>query len=379
MQLFKLFMRILKKKLPLAMVYVVVFMLLCVAFSANGDNEGSFEESKVSVVITDNDNTPESKALTDYIASRQKVVETKIPVKDALFYNQISFSLTINEGYAHRLAGGDTEALFTQEYVHESYGAAYMTSFLDEYVSCIRAAMLSGEDTLTAAGSAASAMDTAAEVEMLSSDAGKLTGLLSGHGFFRYLPYVILSVMMMSLSSVLISINSKEVRYRTNCSSVSPTSYVMQLLGGSVEFMLGVWLLFMVLGAVLEGGFSGRGWLQVLNSFVFSIVATLIAAMISLLLRSAQAVTLISNVVGLAMSFISGVFVPQSIMNSSVLAVGKFMPMYWYTKANEMIVGTEVYHTNEYVQCLLIQAGFAAALAAVTLVIFRLKMKTNEN
>ena len=380
MQVFKLFMRILKKKLPIAMIYLVVFMALCVGFSMNSGNDGTtFEESKVSVVITDNDNTPESKALCDYIASRQKIVHPKIPIKDALFYNQISFVLTINEGYADKLAKGETEGMFTQEYVHESFGAAYMTSMLDEYVKCVRAAMVSGEDTLTAADSAAKAMDTSTEVTMITVDTGNVTGIMSGHGFFRYLPYVMISVMMMSLSPVLIAINSKEVRFRTNCSSMSTTSYAAQLMGGSVVYVMGVWVIFMILGAVLEGGFSGHGWQQVFNSAVFAIVAALASALVSLLLNSAQQISVVSNVVGLGMSFVCGVFVPQSMISSNVLAVGRFLPMYWYIKANDMLTGAELYNSGEYIQCIGIEAGFAAALAVITLLVFRIKRNSGDN
>ncbi|MBE6873907.1 MAG: ABC transporter permease [Ruminococcus albus] len=378
MQVFKLFMQILKKKMPVAMIYVVLFMVLCLAFTAKGDGEMTFEESKVSIVITDNDNTAESNALTEYIGKRCRVVEPKMSKNDALYFNHISFSLTINEGYAQKLAAGDTDDLFTEEYVHENYGAAYMENFLGEYVGCVRAAVIAGDDMSEALKSAEEAMDIDTEVKMVPADSGKMNGLESGGGFFRYLPFILISVMMYTLSAVMVAINKKEVRFRTNCSAISPVSYGGQLVAGSVTFVMAVWVLFMVLGALVRGGFDGKGWVQVLNSGVFAVASALVAVIVSLLINTEQTINIVSNVVGLAMSFMCGVFVPQSMLSDSVLAVGRFMPMYWYTKANDMLTGAELYSADKVAECIGVEAGFCIALAAVALMIFKLKVRADD-
>ena len=371
-------MQILKKKMPVAMIYVVLFMVLCLAFAAKGSEETTFEESKVSIVITDNDNTAESKALTEYIGKRCRVVEPKMPKNDALYFNHISFSLTINEGYAKKLAAGDTDDLFTEEYVHENYGAAYMENFLGEYVGCVRAAVAAGDDMSAAVKSAEEAMDIDTEVKMVSSDSGKMNGFESGSGFFRYLPFILISVMMYTLSAVMVAINKKEVRFRTNCSSISPTSYGGQLLAGSVTFVMAAWVLFMVLGAFVCGGFDGKGWVQVLNSGIFAVISALVAVIVSMLINAEQTINIVSNVVGLAMSFMCGVFVPQSMLSDGVLAVGRFMPMYWYTKANDMLTGAAMYSAGKVTECIAVEAGFCAALAAVALLIFKLRVRADN-
>ena len=45
----------------------------------------------------------------------------------------------------------------------------------------------------------------------------------------------------------------------------------------------------------------------------------------------------ISNIVSLGMCFLSGVFVPMSIMNKKVLKIAQFLPVYWYENINETL------------------------------------------
>ena len=71
-------------------------------------------------------------------------------IKDALFFGTVDYFLTINDGYAKNLADGAKEGLFKSQHVYESYSVAYMSSFLDEYVSCVRACKSAGDDMETA-------------------------------------------------------------------------------------------------------------------------------------------------------------------------------------------------------------------------------------
>lgn len=382
MQVFKLFMQILKKKLPSAMIFIGAFLAICIALSLSSSSEAeTFEESSIDICIFDEDDTPESRALVEYIGEKQNiksVSKDRTALTDALYYGNVGYVLTINKGYADKLSSGDTDGLFNGSYIHNSYSVAYMESFLDEYVSCIRAYMAGGDDISDALKSAEAALNESAEVITLS--ASKSDSLWSGGGsYFRYLPYVMLSAIISALAPVLMAINSKEVRFRTNCSAIRPTSSLLQILAGSVIFVMAVWLLFMLIGIPISGGmYSGTDWYSVLNSFLYAIISTLIAVMIAMLVPSATAVNIASNVVCLSMSFLCGVFVPQALLGDSVLAVGRFLPAYWYIKANAMTTGVELFDSTKMAQCLGIEVGFAIALAAVTMLVFKLKLRSNE-
>lgn len=379
MQVFKLFMMILKKKLALIILFTVIFMGLCIGFLYGGSTDKKFTESRLNIIITDNDDTPESRALIEYIGTKHDIVTSKMDIKDALFFGTVDYALTINEGYAKNLAGGKTDGLFSSQHVYNSYSVAYMGSLLDEYVSCVRACAAAGDDMESAVKKAASAMDTDTEVTFTSSEAGNSNGLGSGRGFFRYLPFIFLSLMISVLSPVIMSINSKEVRFRTNCSAVRPASFMMQILLGSVIYVLAVWALFMAAGGLIENdAYSGIGWLNLVNSAIFAVVSAFIAVLVSTLLPSQQTVNLACNTVSLVMSFMCGVFVPQALLGKTVLSIGKFLPAFWYIKVSDMLSGAQVYNSSKAVQYMLVEVGFAAALGLTATLLYKIKLRSTE-
>ncbi|MBO4867343.1 MAG: ABC transporter permease [Ruminococcus sp.] len=379
MQVFKLFMLILKKKIKLIILFTVIFMVFFLGFFFGGNTEDKFTESRLKITITDNDNTPESKALIEYIGTKHDIVTSNIDMKDALFFGTVDYELTINNGYARNLADGKTEGLFTSRHVYNSYSVAYMSSFLDEYISCVRACTAAGDDMTYAVKKAADAMDTNTEVTMITSEAGNINGLMSGKGFFRYLPYIFLSLMICVLSPVMMSINSKEVRFRTNCSAVRPVSFMMQILLGCVIYVLAIWVLFMTLGILLDkSAFSGSGWLNIVNSGVFAVISAFIAVLVSMLLPSQQTVNLASNVISLVMSFMCGVFVPQTMLGDTVISIGKFLPAFWYIKISDMLTGAQIFNASKAAQYLLIEAGFAVALGIIATLLYKTKLRSAE-
>ena len=85
---------------------------------------------------------------------------------------------------------------------------------------------------------------------------------------------------------------------------------------------------------------------------------------------------MMANVVGLAFSFLGGVFVPLELMNQGMQKIAKFVPSYWYVSSNTVIwkikswsEAGEIYR-NEFVMLL-----FAAAVFAVALMLNRLRAR----
>ena len=100
--------------------------------------------------------------------------------------------------------------------------------------------------------------------------------------FFQYMPYILISVMIYSLCTVLMAISKKDVSFRTACSSLSPRSSTLQIFGASAIYVAVIWLIFMIAALFMYGGiFEGRAWFAVLNSLIFTLVAASIAIFIS--------------------------------------------------------------------------------------------------
>ena len=126
---------------------------------------------------------------------------------------------------------------------------------------------------------------------------------------------------------------------------------------------------------------SVKFWLACLNSFVYIIAAAGIAMIIAQFDLSDNGITAISNILGLGMSFLCGVFVPQELLTGGVLAVGRLFPAYWYTKANNMLFGMigGVFSTKEYLICIGIEALFAVAFFAVAALLVKQKREGDVN
>ena len=154
----------------------------------------------------------------------------------------------------------------------------------------------------------------------------------------------------------------------------------MELAFGCGAYSLCIWLLFMVLGVAVYHGsmFTEKALYAMLNSFVFlliSIALTLLLSCFDLAVNVMNVVNIVSNLLGLGMAFLGGVFVPQNMLSDEVLAVARFLPTYWYVRANNMLAGfsTEIFDMHLYWNAIGIQLLFALTAFALTLVASKLK------
>ena len=158
---------------------------------------------------------------------------------------------------------------------------------------------------------------------------------------------------------------------------MSATSQLMQIICGTVIIVFGVYAVLMVTAAVLYGNmlFSTVGMYAIINAFVFILFAMMLMLLISVISPKVSSLNMIAQVIGLGSSFLCGVFVPQSMLSETVIGIGKFLPVYWYVKANNMISGMngEVFESRDYMLCLGIQLAFTAALFFVALLVSRTK------
>ena len=115
MQVYKAFLKVARKKSRALLIYVVVFLAISVAYSLSDVSDGIFTDSQPKVCIFDDDDTEESRALTDFVYSRH--IRTEVgrdhdSVTDALYYGAISGTdcvFVINKGYSEALAAGKTD------------------------------------------------------------------------------------------------------------------------------------------------------------------------------------------------------------------------------------------------------------------------------
>ena len=378
MQVFKTMMKVIKKRLPSAMIYIIVFIVVSVMVSSASTKDNSFEASRLRICIFDEDDTPESRSLAEFIGKSNDIVEIendRDAVTDALYYQWASYALIINKGYSEKIAAGDTADLFGSYCLDKSFSTVYMGQLLDEYAASVKAYITMGKTVAEAVSCTEEVLAQDAEVNMLRADKGGNSHFsVDFSSYFQYMPYILISVIISVVTMVLVTMNKRDIRYRTNCSSMKNSSYTMQLFAGSFLFVLAIWLLFIIVGAVLnEEMYAGRAWLAVLNSFIFTVVITSIAVFISSFEPKENMISLLTQLLGLGMCFFCGVFIPVEVLGDGVLSAARFLPAYWYISANNMIADITPFSTEEVVKCYLIQLVFAVAFVLITLLVRRLR------
>ena len=372
MQVFKLFFKIAKTKWLATLVFLGIFLLI-LNFTNVGGGSTSFSTSKMALTVYDQDNSDASKKLCEYLAKDNIIVDFEDDTDkliDALCATSTNYVITINEGYADKLAKGETEGLFSTRYLHDSYTNKLADSMLDTYVGTVKAYMAGGMEFGKAIDSAAEALSEKTEVtfETFSDKVGNTKAA----SFFNYLPYALLSIIVSVLCPVIVAMNKKEVGFRTKCSSIKTSSISAQTIAASGIFVFFIWIFLMIIGVGKNGGmFSGNIWYGVLNSASFTLVSVSIALLFSELGVKENVLAFVTQVLGLGMAFLCGMFVPQEMLSSGVLGAARFLPAYWYVRANDMICGlsTDPFKTSTVMMCIGIQVLFAVAIFAVSLIV----------
>lgn len=376
MQVFKLFFKIAKTKWLATLIFLGIFLLI-LNFTDVGGGVQSFSTSKMSLTVYDHDNTDASKRLYEHLKKNNEIVEIeddKDKIIDALYITSTNYVIDIKEGYAERLAKGETDGLFTTRYLHDSYTNKLADSTLDNYVGTVKAYLAGGMELDKALDAAEEALDIKTDVTMetFSDD----SPAAKSASFFNYMPYALLSIIVSVLCPVLIAMNKKEVGFRTKCSSIKLSSVSAQTVAASGIFVAIIWVFLMILGVGKNGGmFTGNMWYAVLNSVAFTLVCVAIALLFSELGIDDNAQAFATQVLGLGMAFLCGMFVPQEMLSSGVLAAARFLPAYWYVRANDMVCGmsTETFKLSTVLTCIGIQLLFAAAIFAVSLIVKKQK------
>lgn len=380
MQVSKAFFMIARKRLLTAFIYVAIytFIILILSSTTEDSMKDNFSSVSLTIFIADEDQTPASRALCGYLDSLHKIADLNNDeevLADQMYYRTLDYVLTIPAGFEDSLTSGKKEALLTDVKIPGSTNGYFVDQQISQYVQSLQL-YLSGGYSLTEAiaetdksiADAVSVTTVSFETEGSSSDSRVFY-------FFQYLPYIFIAILFSGLTPVLVTLNKKSIKNRTTCSALTLTSKNLQLAGCCVVYSLVVWLLFAGLNVLFYGTdcFTANAMLAMLNSLVFLLFTAALALLVSYFAPDDNVINMAANIVGLSMAFLCGIFVPQTMLSPSVLNVGRFLPAYWYIRANNMLAGfgNEVFDLSIYRTCIGIQLLFTAAIFCITLLVSR--------
>lgn len=388
MQVFKAFFKIANKhKIP-CLIYAGIFLILIMMMSLTSSKTttSKFEANSVDIVIIDNDHSTLSKAITDYLGEKHNIVELKNytdeTITDHLFYQYISYALTIPEGFEEQFLKGEITDMLKHSMRQDSASGFFVNQQIDAFLQSVKLYTAGGYTLEDSISHTVESTKNQQEVEIVNFEGTAIEKNDTMYYFYQYYAYIVLMILPVGIVPILTTFHESTLSARISCSSLSSRSRNIQLGLGCVTFSMLVWFLFNLIAVIaFKPGevFSEAGLMCMANSLIMTMISTTFTLILGAFSIKDNALSLITNIIGLGMSFLCGVFVPQWLLGSSVLAVAKFFPAYWYIKIVNMVSGWsgEAYSVESFWKYLGIEAAFFVALFSVYLVASRQRKKAS--
>lgn len=384
MKVFNVYFKVLNKQGKQLSIYIIIFLVLAIAFSYAGGNTqiDKFTESKTRVVFINNDkNTTLIQGFKEFLGNNSIFVE--IPdetdkLQDALFFREAEYIVKIPVGFTGDIFSGKDVKL-DKSVVTGSTSSIYTEMLINRYFNAVRLYLNNyrdiSEEELVKLVAADMIIET--EVELLETGE-KPIDTSRTRSYFNFLPYILISIIILGVSSIMMVFNNINLKRRISCSPVRNTSINLQILLGNIVFSVSVWVLIIIIALILykDEMLTTNAVYFGINSFAFTITALSMSFLVGILVKNRNAQSGISNVLALGLCFLSGAFVPQEILSEKVLAIAKFTPTYWYIKANVVIgnmTNFSMDNLTPVIQYILTELGFAVALVSITLVVSKRK------
>ena len=370
----KVVLKIVKKALPSVSAYFVIFfgLTILMSFFSGKDQEKMYQATELTIYAEDKEESVLSKALLAYLAQENEV-ETEYDeelLSELVFNGMVDYVVYFEEGFEENfLAGkkGGIERLSTKP------NMAFVDQKIELFFQYVRAELAMGKTLEDACASVLNNTENRAQTEVLSGRQSMSTR--PGYFFFTFLAYVMPCILIMILGPVMFAFYRKDIKMRTDCGMVSVRKQNVEVVKGIVVVAVALWALFVVLGAIIYiGDFTPEEYLLgTLNSFTILLFSVAVSVLLGVLLPSTDALNGASNILGLGMSFLSGVFVPSYLLPDYVNKIGEFLPAGWYMKNVTLLngEGTATAHLREFLMNCGVIVVFAVATFGVFLVVVK--------
>ena len=385
MTVFKGYISIIKKCLPMIFLYFIITtsISLGIGSAMKSTPLQSFEATRLNIGIVDEDGGVLASGLSEYIGQAHHVemlTSDESAIRESLFYHNIDYVVYIPENF-EKVSLQDRQQLKVTS-VPNAYSAFYIEQRIDDFLNGVAVyvaadySLTEGMQLILAAG------NEKVDVQILdiNGNAGKRADYTY---LLEYLPYLFITAICSSLSVVIGVFNNKEIRRKMLSSPVSLKRQNIEQL--SAFLILGIGFLMaalIVLTAVYGLGFWQSVNLEYFlgNIACFLIVSLALAFGVGLLVKPGETTTKVATIISLLMCFLGGVFVPIYLLSENVKKVSVFLPTYWY-ETNLQILMERNNLNAEFKTAIFKGYGIqmAFALACIGIVLAIVKYRSQEN
>lgn len=338
MQVYKTFFLMLKKQKGMILMYLGIFVVVASLVAGQGqkNEEKQFQKETYTFAVLDEDKTEISRGLTKYMEKEHKRVEIQDDeevIQDEIFARNVNAVIRIPKGFGEALKVGKESRPVLLSVPGTVYGQVFQ-SLGTEYEKVLKMNLAGGMDAAEALKATETTCSQSVPVSFLESSENTQSHS-SLYFFFVYIPYVFFSIGVMAFGTILIQFEKKELQRRMNCSGYSQGRIQTELLLGMLTAggVLCLLYFFIAYAGVGNRIWSYKGLLSGINMICFMFVTFGFVYMISKMVEKTQLLSMISNLVGLGMCFLAGVFVPLEFLSDTLVKAAHFLPVYWYVEA----------------------------------------------
>lgn len=385
MQVFSTYFKILKKNKTPVLIYALLFLGIAIALITKSEPvTGRYETKKVKTMVINEDG--QSALVDGFLKYLKNYVVFIEPLKseeartDSLVFNETSYILTIPKGFAENFMKDGTVKLRKQT-APNSVEAMSMDSTINNYLNMAKV-YRKNVPQLDYDKMNSYIEDNIKDETQVKFDVeikGKVAGSNDfNYNYFTYLGYIIIAAAIQGVGFIMFSFHNIDIQRRQTASPITNRNYNLQLLFANLIFVLGYLVLFIVAGFILNQNrrMNANTLFTWLNAVVFMLVALSISYLIGITVKSRNSISALSTGLSLGLSFLSGIFVPQKYLGSSVLKIASFTPSYWFVKANYALLNVTEFHwkaISDALGYMAIEIGFAAVFISIALVVSKRK------
>lgn len=357
MQIFKLFYKLMRANWVVILVgfAILIAIILPVNIQFRNALSSEFEVRPSAIAIFNQDlDSPITDHLIDYLNERTTIVavdDAPEAIADAFYDRDISYALTIPEGFGQALVGPQEAYISLEKQVISSQmDEANVDFLLNSYLINARMASVNlgeapSDEKLDAFFKQLDDNFSQSEVEILPSKSNEGVNNLMAFGsyFTTYSSYILIHTFITVFGYAMISMRNPEIVKRDRLSTMTEGKRFSQTLLGCISFSLIYWLLLMIIAAILYGPatlISEAGRWIVLSSLCSTFGIIGLAYFVVTVSKNKGIINFLATFLSLTVAFTSGLFVPRMFISPAIQQVASIFSPIWQVRTNEIILSS---------------------------------------
>lgn len=382
MQVYKTFFKISMRFFSATIIYLVIYSVLSIVIPKSTQSDGGaldFKSNKVNIAVIDRDQSQISKDLYNYLDVNHNIKDIGNDHEtwaDELYHRSVTYILVIDKGFENNFVNGEYEDKLISYEDPASNSAFIVAGQVETYLKTLKGYLAADYGLTEALNLTGETVNISADVSF--ANASNQSPSMDSQGlYFTFFPYIAICMLINSLGPMLIIWNKPTIKTRTALSGKSLSSRTFSLILAAITYSAFIYGVCLIFGMIVlrKDFFTARTGYYLMNSTTFLIVAAAITFLVSQFCKKTEMLNMWSNIIGIGMSFLCGIFVSRSLLPDGVVNFSKCLPAYYYISVTEELITYNGTLSTTAWQSILIQLLFALAIFGVAMVVVKAKEK----